>query len=98
MPLPFLRNAGKYRISSLGRTDPIFHPMIYGTSDKEDWTLEKVWYKVNPSLGHTIDIKKVRNAYLSASNNPAEENIFRQLRFNQWVNQSSERKPGVLIA
>jgi hypothetical protein len=27
-----------------------------------------------------IDIEKVRNAYNSAKENPAEENIFRQLR------------------
>ena len=40
-------------------------------------------------VGHTIDIEKVRNAYLSAKDNPAEENIFRQLRLNQWVKQST---------
>lgn len=34
-------------------------------------------------------IEKVRNAYLSAKDNPAEENIFRQLRLNQWVKQST---------
>lgn len=74
----------------LGRKiDPTFYPVIYGASDEEDWTSEKVWYKANPSLGHTIDIEKVRNAYLSARDNPAEENIFRQLRLNQWVKQST---------
>ncbi|MBJ2197618.1 MAG: terminase large subunit, partial [Muribaculaceae bacterium] len=54
-----------------------------------DWSSEDVWRKANPSLGHTIDIEKVRNAYLSAKDNPAEENIFRQLRLNQWVKQST---------
>ena len=74
----------------LGRKiDPTFYPVIYGASNEEDWTSEKVWYKANPSLGHTIDIEKVRNAYLSARDNPAEENIFRQLRLNQWVKQST---------
>ena len=43
----------------------------------------------NPSLGETIDIEKVRNAYISARKNAAEENIFRQLRLNQWVKQST---------
>lgn len=47
----------------------------------------------NPSLGHTIDIEKVRNAYNSAKENPAEENIFRQLRLNQWVKQSLRLMP-----
>ena len=73
----------------LGRKiDPTFYPVIYGAGDEEDWSSEAVWYQANPSLGHTIDIEKVRNAYLSARDNPAEENIFRQLRLNQWVKQA----------
>lgn len=36
----------------------------------------------------TVDIEKVKQAYLSASQNPGEENSFRQLRLNQWVKQS----------
>ena len=71
------------------KTDPTFYPVIYGASDDADWSSEDVWRKANPSLGHTIDIEKVRNAYLSAKDNPAEENIFRQLRLNQWVKQST---------
>ena len=71
------------------KIDPTFYPVIYGASDDADWSSEEVWRKANPSLGHTIDIEKVRNAYLSARDNPAEENIFRQLRLNQWVKQST---------
>ena len=74
----------------LGRKiDDTFYPVIYGASDEDDWISEKVWYDANPSLGYTIDIEKVRNACLSARDNPAEENIFRQLRLNQWVKQST---------
>ena len=36
--------------------------MIYGAADDADWTSEEVWYRANPSLGHTIDIGKVWNA------------------------------------
>ena len=71
------------------KIDPTFYPVIYGAADDADWSSEKIWYQANPSLGHTIDIEKVRNAYLSARDNPAEENIFRQLRLNQWVKQST---------
>ncbi len=71
------------------KIDPTFYPVIYGASDDADWSSEDVWKKANPSLGHTIDIEEVRNAYLSAKDNPAEENIFRQLRLNQWVKQST---------
>lgn len=74
----------------LGRKiDHTFYPVIYGAADEADWTSERVWYDANPSLGYTIDIEKVRNACLSARDNPAEENLFRQLRLNQWVKQST---------
>lgn len=75
------------------KNDPTFYPVIYGTKDEEDWSLEENWYKANPSLGHTIPIEKVRDAFNSAKENPAEENIFRQLRLNQWVKQSVRWMP-----
>ena len=75
------------------KIDPTFYPVIYGIEEEADWSLEANWYKANPSLGHTIDIEKVRNAYNSAKENPAEENIFRQLRLNQWVKQSVRWMP-----
>lgn len=71
------------------KIDPTFYPVIYGASDDEDWTREETWFKANPSLGYTIDLEKVQNAYLSARENAAEENVFRQLRLNQWVKQST---------
>jgi len=75
------------------KIDPTFYPVIYGIKEDADWTDEKNWYKANPSLGHTIDIEKVRAAVLNAKENPAEENIFRQLRLNQWVKQSVRWMP-----
>lgn len=47
-----------------------------------------MWYKANASLGITVPIEKVRAAANSSKQNPAKENIFRQLRLNQWVKQS----------
>ncbi|MEG2198099.1 MAG: terminase TerL endonuclease subunit [Cellulosilyticaceae bacterium] len=75
------------------KIDTTYYPAIYGIEDTDDWGLEANWYKANPSLGHTIDIEKVRNAYQSATENPAEENLFRQLRLNQWVKQSLRWMP-----
>jgi len=75
------------------KKDPTFYPVIYSIADDDDWTDEANWYKANPSLGHTIDIEKVRAAFLSAKENPAEENLFRQLRLNQWVKQSVRWMP-----
>jgi phage terminase large subunit-like protein len=73
--------------------DPTFYPVIYGPPDDEagtdwDWTLEENWYKVNPSLGHTIQIDKVRDAFREAQRKVEEENTFKQLRLNIWVKQS----------
>lgn len=75
------------------KIDNTFYPVIYGIKDDDDWGLEENWFKANPSLGHTIDLEKVINAYNSAKENPAEENIFRQLRLNQWVKQSTRWMP-----
>jgi phage terminase large subunit-like protein len=68
--------------------NPAFYPVLYGLDDQDDWNDEACWYKSNPSLGYTIDIARVRDAYNDALQNPAEENVFRQLRLDQWVGSS----------
>ena len=75
------------------KNDPTFYPVIYGLKDDEDWTDEKNWYKANPSLDITVDVDKIRAAFNNAKENPAEENLFRQLRLNQWVKQSVRWMP-----
>ena len=67
------------------KIDPTFYPVVYGLADDDDWHDEANWYKANPSLGHTIQIDRVRDAYRDALENPAEENVFKQLRLNMWV-------------
>jgi phage terminase large subunit-like protein len=73
--------------------DPTFYPVIYGAAPEDDWTDPKVWKKANPSLGITVSMDKVRAAFESARQNPAEENSFRQLRLNQWVKQAVRWMP-----
>lgn len=73
--------------------DPRFYPVIFGLPDEADWQDEKNWYIANPSLGQTISIDKVRDAYRKALETPADENMFRQLRLNQWVKQSIRWMP-----
>ena len=70
------------------KNDPTFYPVVYGLSEDEDWNDEANWYKANPSLGHTIGIDRVREAYKDALDNPAEENVFKQLRLNIWTNSA----------
>lgn len=73
--------------------DPTFYPVIYGSKESDDWADPSVWKKANPSLGITVSIDKVKAAFNSAKENPAEENTFRQLRLNQWVKQSVRWMP-----
>lgn len=70
------------------KIDHTFYPVVYGLEADDDWHDEENWYKANPSLGHTIKIERVREAYQEALQNPAEENVFRQLRMNTWVNST----------
>ncbi len=70
------------------KIDHSFYPVIYGLSDEDDWNDETNWYKANPSLGYTISIDRVRDAYKDALDNPAEENVFKQLRLNIWTNSA----------
>ena len=55
------------------KIDNSFYPVIYGLEDGADWTDEKNWYKANPSLNITVDVDKLRQAFNSAKENPAEE-------------------------
>ena len=71
------------------RVDPTFYPVVYGLRDDEDWEDEANWYKVNPSLGYTVDIERLRDAYREAKQNPADEITFRWLRMNQWVSSTT---------
>lgn len=66
-------------------TDPTRYAKIYGAPEEADIWDEELWYKVNPSLGVTINIETVRQEALTAKNSPSVEKLFRWLRLNQWV-------------
>lgn len=70
------------------RVDPTFYSVVYGLKDDEDWEDEANWYKVNPSLGYTVDIERLRDAYREAKQNPADEVTFKWLRCNMWVSST----------
>ena len=75
------------------KNDPQFYPVIYGADMDEDWTDPEVWKKANPSIGKTIKLETVAAACKEAQDNPAEENVFRQLRLDQWVKQAVRWMP-----
>ena len=67
------------------KEDPYWYVKIYGAPEEADIFDETIWYEVNPSLGVSIDIDKVRQEATGAKNDPAKEKLFRWLRLNQWV-------------
>lgn len=75
------------------KLDYTFYPTIYAAEEEDDWTLPEVWAKANPSLGITVSLEKMEIACENARQNPAEENLFRQLRLCQWVKQSVRWMP-----
>ena len=78
------------------RVDPTFYPVVYGLKDDEDWEDEANWYKVNPSLGYTVDIERLRDAYREAKQNPADEITFKWLRLNMWVSSTTAWIPDAI--
>jgi phage terminase large subunit-like protein len=68
--------------------DPYFLPVIYEADEDDDWTDERVWEKANPSLGYTLSIDYLREAYNRARQNAELEATFRRLHLNQWVESS----------
>ena len=75
------------------KIDPTFYPVIYAADENDDWTDPEVWKKANPSLGVTVDVEKMRIACENAIQNPAEENLYKQLRLCIWVKQSIRWMP-----
>ena len=78
-------------------TNPTIYPVLFNlpTEPKKeaDWKSERNWRKVNPSLGHIIDIESVRLACQAAIDTPAKENSFRRLRLNQWTSTKARWLP-----
>jgi phage terminase large subunit-like protein len=64
-------------------------PVIYAADkDKDDYTDEAVWARVNPSLGHIFTMDKIREDFKQIEHQPARLNNFLRFRLNMWVNQA----------
>ncbi len=68
------------------KIDPAFYPAVFGIEEGDYWEDDRVWRRVNPSIGVTIPFETVQAAYEQAKQNPAEEMHFRQFRLNEWCN------------
>jgi len=84
------------RVAENPRVDPTFLPQVYAldlSKDPEAWKREENWFKVNPNLGVTFTIEKMRGDFEKAKNIPAYENAFKRLRLCIWVEQEHRAIP-----
>ena len=75
-------NSGDY-------TDDSYFSFICEMDDGDDWADENNWRKGNPNLGESVRAEELREQCNRAKLSPARQNPFRQLRLNQWVEQTS---------
>lgn len=65
-------------------------PVIFEADPKEDdWQDPRVWERVNPGLGITIQRDKFEGFALEAANEPRKRNDFLRFHLNRWVNQAT---------
>jgi len=68
--------------------DARYLPVIFeADQEKDDWTDEKVWHRVNPNLGVSKSIEYMREQCRIAKELPAEENEFKRLELNMRTGQ-----------
>ncbi len=64
--------------------DPTVLVVIFAAGDDDDWHDEKVWARVNPSLGLSPTLMFLRGEHAKAVT-PTGEAAFRRYHLNQWV-------------
>ena len=69
--------------------DDSWFAALYQLDEEDDWKDESVWIKANPSLGHTVTLRSLREQVNTAINIPGEEVSIRTKNFNQWMQSSN---------
>jgi phage terminase large subunit-like protein len=75
-----------YQYAKENKTDTRLFSYICEADEKDDWTKVGTWKKANPALGELISLETIKLAYQEAKHSVANENVFRHLRLNQWIN------------
>jgi len=74
--------------------DQRYLPVIFEADpEKDDWTDEKVWSRVNPNLGVSKSWEYMRSQCKTAKELPAEENEFKRLELNMRTGQATRWIP-----
>lgn len=64
-------------------------PVIFESSDRDDWTDPAVWARVNPGHGITVQHDGIAGECLEAQNEPRKKNDFLRYHLNRWVSQAT---------
>lgn len=82
------------RVADGSVEDPTYLPIIYELPKEADWTDESLWPLANPALpAGVVSIEFLREEKRKALAMPSEQNKFRRLYLNQWVNASEQWIP-----
>ena len=87
-PLYSMWSNAKNVLSGAKTEDQLF-AAIYQLDEGDDWKDESVWIKSNPTLGHTVTTKYLREQVESATNNPVNEVSVKTKNFNMFVQSST---------
>jgi phage terminase large subunit-like protein len=68
--------------------DETYLPVVFEAQPDEDWQSEKVWARVNPGLGVTVDVDFLRREAKAAALEPRKRNDFLRYHLNRWVSQA----------
>lgn len=65
--------------------DDSFYGRIWGLKEGEDWEDEDVWFKCNPSLGHSISLESFRTDFKQARSMAGMAYTFKSRNLNAWI-------------
>ncbi len=63
-------------------------PIIFEATPDDDWTDPKVWARVNPGHGVTVQHEGIESECREAQGEPRKLNDFLMYHLNRWVNQA----------
>jgi phage terminase large subunit-like protein len=81
------------RVMTGQHEDPTYLPLIWEVPKDADWTDESLWPLANPALHAIVRPEELRAAMTKALAMPSEQNSFRRLHLNQWVNAAEQWIP-----
>jgi phage terminase large subunit-like protein len=81
------------RVQSGIHADPTYLPLIWELPKDADWTDESLWSLANPAMHSIVRIEELRTEFRKALAVPSEQNKFRRLHLNQWVNAAEAWLP-----